>query len=413
MKQSVTGKLALLGGTPVADSLAVPTWPPVYEATAKRLAEVYLSGKWSFNGPAEQQFSQDFAHFQDAAYGIFMVNGTVTLECALAALGVGAGDEVIIPANTWLATAMAALYLGAVPVFVDVEPTTLCLDPAKFEAAITPRTRAVIPVHIFGGMADLDAIIAIARKHGIAVIEDCAHGHGGKWNGKGVGSHGDIGSFSFQQSKTLPAGESGICLTSDAALAEKLFRLKHIGYAPGTAQGMAESSPPEGLLCHNYRGNEFQALILQGQLPDLAARIALYNENAAYLEQRIAEAPGVRVQSRGRLAGPQSYYGFVTIYDGEPVADVPMDRIAEAVRAEGLTFFWPHGYGPVYKHMLWNVAPDKFRIAEGGCPVAEVIGTERMADFSHHVLGADKQTIELIGDAIVKVANNAAALRPS
>ncbi|MHB0876442.1 MAG: DegT/DnrJ/EryC1/StrS family aminotransferase [Anaerolineae bacterium] len=411
MVQSVSEKLALLGGTPVADSLAVPRWPPVSEATARRLADAYLSGQWSFNGPIEQQFSRDFARSQDAEHGIFMVNGTVTLESALGVFGIGPGDEVIVPANTWFSTAMVALYLGATPVFVDVEPTTLCLDPAKFEAAITPRTRAVIPVHLFGGMPDLDAIILIARKHGLAVIEDCAHCHGGKWNGKGVGSHGDIGSFSFQQSKTLPAGEGGICITSDVATAERLFRLKHIGYAQGTAQGMADSAPPQGLLCRNYRGNEFQALILQDQLPDLAGRIARYNENASYLEQRLADTPGVRVQSRGRLAGPQGYYCFAMIFDQEPLADIPVDRIAEAVRAEGMTFLWAHAYGPVYKHMLWNVPPEQYRIAEGGCPVSETIGTDRLAVFSHTVLGAERQTIERIGDIMVKVARNAAALR--
>jgi dTDP-4-amino-4,6-dideoxygalactose transaminase len=251
-----------------------------------------------------------------------------------------------------------------------------------------------------------------AAKHDLAVIEDCAHGHGGKWAGKGTGSHGIIGSFSFQQSKTLPAGESGICITSSDEMSERLFRLKHIGYAPGTAQGMATSGPPEGLLCHNYRGNEFQAAILQDQLPLLGERIARYNANAAKLEKRVREeAPGVRVQSRGRLAGPQSYYCFAMVFDGEPLADVPLDRIIEAAKAEGLSFISPRGYGPVYKHTLWNVPPKQYRIAKEGCQVVETIGTERLAIFGHSVLGADDETIEAIGDVIVKVARNAEALK--
>ena len=410
---SDTDRLALLGGTPVANAETFTSlrWPQPNEATARRLAEIYLSGKWSFNGSVEQAFSREFAAFQDAKHGIFMVNGTVTLECALAAFGVGPGDEVIVPGNTWLATAMAAVYVGATPVFVDVEPSTLCLDPAKFEAAITPKTRAVIPVHLFGSMADLDAITDIARKHDLVVIEDCAHAHGGEWDGRGVGSHGDVGSFSFQQSKTLPAGESGICLTNDDAVAERLFRLKHIGYASGEGQGMAESGPPEGLICHNYRGNEFQAAILQDGLASLGERIGRYNRNAARIEAMLAGVPGLRVQSRGRLAGPQSYYGFVLVFDSEPLADIPIGRIVEAARAEGLATIGPRGYGPVYRHMLWNVPAGKYRIADEGCQVVETIGTERLALIGHSHLGMDDGAIEQIGEVIVKVARNADALR--
>jgi dTDP-4-amino-4,6-dideoxygalactose transaminase len=410
MAKSNADKLALLGGTSVCQPLVAPTWPLPNEATAKRLAEIYMSGQWSFNGPVEQAFCQEFAKAQDAKHGIFMVNGTVTLECAMAVVGVGPGDEVIVPANTWLATAMAAIYLGAKPVFVDVEPTTLCMDPAAFEAAITPRTKAVVPVHLFGSNPDLYAIMGIAKKHGVGVIEDCAHGHGGKWDGKGLGSHGQVGSFSFQQSKTLPSGESGICLTNDDDTAERLFRLKHIGYAPGAGQGMAKSGPPEGLVCRNYRGNEFHAAILQDELVGLQERIAKYNRNAKKMEDRLAGVPGVRVQSRGRLAGPQSYYAFVLVFDQGPMAGIPIDRIVEAARAEGLPFIGARGYGPVYSHMLWNVAPGHYGLPAGGCPVAETTGTQRIASVQHQVLGADDATIDRIGEIIAKVAGNAEEL---
>ncbi len=266
-------QLALLGGTPVNEvPMVAPAWPQVSEETGERLKALYLSRQWSFNSPAEQAFARDFAAAHDAPHGIFMANGTVTLECALAALNIQPGDEVIIPALTWLATAMAVHYRGAVPVFVDVEPTTLCLDPANIEMAITPRTRAIIPVHLYASMADMDAILAIARKHDLRVIEDCAHMHGGQWAGRGVGSLGDIGSFSFQQSKTMASGEGGICLTRDPVLDERLFRLKHIGYLPGNAQGKPSDPPAADLLCHNYRATGFQAVILQDQLEELPAR---------------------------------------------------------------------------------------------------------------------------------------------
>jgi len=401
--------LAVHGGQPVAQNLSAPPWPPVDEETAEKLKELYLGRSWSFNGPEEQAFSAEFAAAHDAKFGVFMANGTVTLQCALEACGVGAGDEVIMPALTWPATAMAALYIGATPVFCDIEVSTLCLDPAAFEAAITDKTRAVIPVHLFGGMADMEAILAIAKKHDIAVIEDCAHGQGGKWNGKGLGSWGDVGSFSFQQSKTLSSGEGGICLTNDGDLADRLYRAKHIGYGGGTSQGQATQGPPPGLLCHNFRGTDFQALILRSQLKNLDALIQTYNDNAARLEAGLKDLPGVRVQSRGRLSGPQNYYAFAMIFDQEPLRDIPLQTIAGAMAAEGLGLGGT--YGVVYDHLLWNVAPEQFRIVESGCPVSEEIGTKRTLTLPHPWLGADKNTMDTIIEIVRKVACNADALR--
>lgn len=194
-----SNQLALTGGPALSETpLKQPAWPPVDERTAEKLKELYLSRQWSFHSPAEQEFTAEFAAYHDAEYGIFMANGTVTLQCALAALGAGKGDEVIVPALTWMATAMAAYYLGATPVFVDVEPSTLCLDPGKLEEAITPRTRAAIPVHLYGSMADMERILAICKRNDVHVVEDCAHVQGGGWNGRGVGSWGKVGSFSLQ-----------------------------------------------------------------------------------------------------------------------------------------------------------------------------------------------------------------------
>lgn len=195
----MTTKLAVHGGESLCrEPLQQPAFPPVDETTAQALAQLYLSRNWSFGGPEETAFAAEYAEYHGARHGIFMANGTVTLQCALDALGVGAGDEVIVPGMTWLATATAVLDTGATPVFVDVQPDTICLDPKAFEAAITPKTRVVISVHLYGSTADLDAIIEIAKRHNIAVIEDCAHAQGGVWNGRGVGSWGDVGSFSFR-----------------------------------------------------------------------------------------------------------------------------------------------------------------------------------------------------------------------
>jgi dTDP-4-amino-4,6-dideoxygalactose transaminase len=409
MATATAEKLALLGGMAASPQpLQPPAFPPADEATARRLSEVYLSRNWSFNGPEEKAFSAEFARYHGAKHGIFMANGTVTLQCALGALGVGPGDEVIMPALTWPATAMSALYVGATPVFVDVEPTTLCLDPAAFEAAITPRTKAVIPVHIYGGTADLERIITIADKHNIAVVEDCAHAHGGKWNGRGLGSWGAVGSFSFQQSKTMASGEGGICLTNDDELAERIFRMKHIGYNHGTAQGKASVGPPPGLQCHNFRGTDFQAVILRSQLEQLEDRIATYNSNATILEERLNALTGVRTQARGRLAEPQSYYAFTVLLEDGPLAKLPLGAVQAALAAEG--FSTGSTYGPVYRHVLFNAAPESYRIANGSCPVSEGLGTKQALNFLHYWLGSDQSVIHSICDIFEKVSAQAETL---
>lgn len=397
-------KLALFGGTPVSKKICPTAWPPVLENTANKIKELYLSREWSFNSQAEQDFQTSYADYHGAKHGVFMINGTVTLECALLAGGIGEGDEVIVPALTWIATAMAVRYVGATPVFVDIEPTTLCLDPKKAEAAITPKTKAIIPVHLYGSMADIDKFKAIADKHNLFFIEDCAHMQGGKWNGRGVGSWGDVGSFSFQQSKTLSSGEGGVCLTNDDDLAMRIYRSKHIGYAQNVAQGTASDGPPLGLPCHNYRGTAFAATILKDQLEGLSDLIERYNRTATIIKRKISDVPGVRIQTTGRLASPQGYYTLAFIFDGEEVKNVPLARIIEACAAEGLQLGGT--YGPVYKHLLFNLKEDEYRIDGGACPVSEITGTERTAMLAHPYLGCNDEIAAVIGDIVAKVVNN-------
>ena len=376
--------------------------------TANQLVEVYLSRQWSFGGPQEKAFAEEFARSHGANYGVFMANGTVTLQCALEAYGIGEGDEVIVPALTWVATAMAPLYAGATPVFCDIDENTLCLDATKLEQAITPRTRAIIPVHLYGSTADLDAIMALAKKHDLIVIEDCAHAHGGKWNGRGLGSIGDVGSFSFQESKTLASGEGGICITNDEDIAERLYRAKHIGYGQGVGRGKASAGPPADLRCHNFRATEFQAVILRAQLAQLDERIARYNRGAATLETRLGGVKNLGVQARGRCAEPQSYYAFAVTF-GEAFADVPILSIVEALQAEG--FPVNGNYGPVYAHTLFNVDSQKYVMPDGGCPVADAV-CARTVTFLHQWLESDETTLHTIADIFEKVAGNADAFRP-
>ena len=405
----MTKKLAVCGGTPLFQpkEYQIEPWPPVKESTADKVRELYLSRAWSFNSPTEQAFENEYAAYHGAKYGVMMSNGTVTLESALGALGVGPGDEVIVPDLTWIATAMSVRYVGATCVFADIEKTTACLDPASFERLITPRTKAVIPVHLYGGMADLDKIIAIAKKHNIAVIEDCAHMQGGKWNGRGCGSWGDIGSFSFQQSKTLSAGEAGICLTNNEKLAERLYRAKHIGYSRYDKQGQAGTPPPQDLICHNYRGLAIQAQILRDQLADLPDVNRRQNEYHNILEQEIKDIPGVRLQSPGRLASPQGYYGQGIIFEGDGFEKISLGKICGALCAEGVRVL-AQTYGRVCKHLLFNMTPDYYRLDPAGYPNSEFIAG-RMAVALHWSMYHSENAHKMAA-AIRKVAENKAEL---
>ena len=395
-------KLAINGGNSVNNGkyLTLLPWPPVYEKTADKIREIYFSRAWSFNSEKEQEFEKVYAEYHGAKYGIFMANGTVTLECALEALGVGAGDEVIVPALTWIATAMAVNYVGAKVVFADIDPATFAMAPESFENLITPNTKAVIPVHLYGSMADLDKIIAIAKKHNIAVIEDCAHMQGGKWNGRGAGSWGDIGSFSFQQSKTVACGEGGITLTNSDELAEKLYRCKHIGYSRYDKQGQAGTPPPPGLTCHNYRGLAIQAQILIDQMEELPALIDSYNKFYDVLADSLANVEGVRLQQRGRLASPQGFYGLGIVFESERWLKYSFERIAQALGAEGVGL--ASTYGPVYRHLLFNM--DTKDYVKPDCPNTEFI-SDRTFILPHYGMGV-LDNAEMISKAICKISEN-------
>ncbi len=396
--------LAIHGGKKTfSDGFTLAAYPTVYPATAQKLSDLYLNTRaWSYYGEYERKFSAEFAAYHNSNFGVLMVNGTVTLECSLAALGIGSGDEVIVPAYTWMATAMAVRYVGATPVFVDCQADTFCMEPAAFEAAITPSTKAVIPVHLFGSIADIDTICEIAREKGIAVIEDCAHAHGGKWNGKGVGSFAAIGSFSFQQSKIMTAGEGGLCITSDEKLFESLCRLKHIGNALGSRQRQPTTPPPQGLVCHNYRATEFQALILQSQLEHLQQETELREKGAEFLRQGFESLPGLKVQARGHKATKQSYYVYaVTVDPSYLKPGITRDDIIAALQAEGVPEVFPGWCAPVYKHKLWNVEPEKYRVHS--CAVSEEIIEHRVILFSLMWLMAPRDDQEKLFECMKKV----------
>lgn len=367
-------------------------WPPLYPETRQKLLEVYDSHKWSLRAKYEPMFCEAFAKYHDAKFGIAMVNGTVTLECAMRALGIGSGDEVIVPAITWIATGAAPIVVGARTVIVDVEPDTLCIDPAKIEEAITPRTKAIIPVHVFSSMSDMEKIMEIAEKHHLYVIEDCAHAHGGKWDGRGVGSIGHIGSFSFQQSKLMTGGEGGICLTSDPGLADRLERLSRIG----TSSYHPSEFPSEDLVCSNYRMTEFQAAILYDQLMHLEEESKVRDENSKILADMLKDTPGIKLQASGRRTTFQSRYLHIFLL--EP----GIDRDAVLREFKELGIGGGTGWGkPIYKMVVWNFPKEKYTLHP--CPVAEEACFKRIVAYLHERLLCNRRDIEEMARIIDKV----------
>ncbi len=395
-------KLAINGGKKIFETPAqIPDWPPIYPDTADQIRELYLSRRWSFYGAKEVEFNNEFARYTGAKCCAMMANGTVTLEVALQALGIGAGDEVIVPAHTWIATGEAPVVVGATPVIVDILPDTLCIDPDKIEAAITPRTNAIIPVHLYGSMADMDKIMAIAKKHNLKVIEDCAHAHGGLWGDQHVGTIGDVGSFSFQQSKTVSSGEGGACITNDEALGETLGRLSHIGYQYAAKQGQPSTPPPVGLICHNYRITEFQALILLSQLRYLKQDTQLRAEGAEYLRKRLNAIPGVSVQSPGRRATLQGYYNFAVMIDPDQLKEnLSRDDVVKALDAEGVGVGL--GWGNVmFRQKLWSVPESRYRVSSS--EVAEKIVGKQLMTLGLQWLMTPRSDLDRLADCFEKI----------
>ena len=407
------GKLAIRGGTPVRKA-PWPPWPVYDDREITALTEVVRSRNWGgYPEPNYRaaKFARLFAQGHHAKHGICAANGSVTLEIALKVAGLTFGDEVIVPALTWVATAACAAHVGAVPVFVDVVPDTYCLDPHRLEAAIGPRTRAVIPVHLGSAVADLDAILEIAQRRNLVVIEDCAHAHGNSWNGKKVGSHGLLGSFSLQTSKLLTAGEGGILITSDDLLAEKCHSLVNCGRKePGY------DTFPGSLLGHNYRLTEFQAAVLLTQLGRLEEQWVVRQRNMGHFTSRLVEIPGIAPLRCDPRQAPFGAYQYVFRYDQAAWNGIPRDIFCRALLAEGVPCEGPF-YVTLTRSPLLPLRTSDFpqlreRYGDGvtpehaPCPVSDRAGFEESVWLHHPLFLGTEKDVDDIADAIAKVREN-------
>jgi dTDP-4-amino-4,6-dideoxygalactose transaminase len=410
-----TETLALRGGTPVRRT-PFPSWPPVTESTVRVVTDALYEGVWSdVAGERKLAFERAFADAHDARHGLAVSNGTVSLQIALAALGVGSGDEVIVPAYTFLATATSVLNVNAAPVFVDVLPANGTIDPAAVEAAITPRTKAIMPVHFGGHPADLDALMDIATRHGIPVVEDAAQAHGARWRGKAVGSFGAYGSFSFQASKNMTAGEGGALTTNDDELAELAWTLHHCGRVRG--QAWYNHVVNGG----NHRLGELQCAILLDQLSIAEERMTTRTRSARILDEAFAQIEGITPLVTDERVTRHAYHIYCMRYD--PAAFGGLDRATfmEAMRAEGVPtssgYISPLNRQPVFADHVFDVravgldtSDPRFAYGQYRLPVSESL-CEEMVIFPQYVLLGDEGAVGSIPEAVLKIQREAASLR--
>jgi dTDP-4-amino-4,6-dideoxygalactose transaminase len=402
----VTKTLAIHGGSPVRTK-PFPAWPVFGAEEEQALLRTLHSGKWGrLDGDEVAQFERRFADYHQAKHAVAVVNGTVSLRIALMAAGIEAGDEVIVPPYTFLATATAVVEANATPIFADIELETFNLDPEAVEAAITPRTRAIIPVHMGGLPVKMEAILAIARRHGLTVIEDAAHAHGAEYQGRRVGAIGDLGSFSFQSTKNLTSGEGGVILTNDDELAERCRSIQNCGRIPSGAWY------EHHVISGNYRLGEFQGAILNAQFSRFDAQANTRDRNGRYLAQRLAKLPGVFPQELGSDCTRHGYHLFLFRLD-EAALGISRKAFLEASAAEGIPCC--AGYAiPLYRQPLFeNLAFGPYRgyrqtrsdldYRSVSCPNCETICRDQGAWFEQRLLLGTKEDMDDIARAFEKV----------
>ena len=401
-------ELAILGG-PKTRAQPYPKWPVWDERDIESVTKVIQSGRWGgypYPGPVTAEFARKFAAMQGGGHAVPMANGTVTMEVALRASNIGWGDEVIVPAYTFQATAAAPMAAGAIPVIVDVDPNTYCLDPKKVEEAITPRTKAIIPVHLGAQMTDMDALMDIAERYNLIVCEDCAHAHGAKWRGRGAGTIGHFGSFSLQSSKILTTGEGGVLLCRTPELAARAASIIDCGRPH-------DPEHKEYTMGANYRLPELQAALGNVACERFPAQLKQREEMLGYLEECLSEVPGVRLLSRDPRHTTRSFYQFGFAIDPDQFGGEKLG-VAAALEAEGIPA--EGGYEPMHRYSLFqptnsklpipNQFPERFNFAEMKLPEATRAGERESLWLEERVFRAGTKGIDDVAKALLKVQEN-------
>nr|WP_293839251.1 DegT/DnrJ/EryC1/StrS family aminotransferase [uncultured Arsenicibacter sp.] len=404
MNASTIDMLAFDGGQPTV-TRSFP-WPVFDEREVNAVAAVVRSGKWGNPDCLDEveAFEKAFAAYCGSKYAITCVNGSVSLRLALIACGVRPGDEVIVPPYTFIATASTVVEANCVPVFVDIDPDTYNIDPKAIEAAITERTKAIIPVHFAGQACDMEAIMDIARRHNLRVIEDAAHAHGAEYKGRKLGSIGDVGSFSFQSSKNLTSGEGGIVVTDDEELYRLMHSLRNVGRIEG-GQWYDHYNPG----C-NYRITQMQAVLLTEQLKRLEEQTQTRNRNGLYLNELLADVEGITPLTRGHGETLHCYHLYIFRYDAAAFGGgLSKIEFVERLAAEGVPCFrgYPH---PLYRQPLFQnktfmcyALPETADYSQVYCEVAERACREEGVWILQHAMLGTSEDMELFAGAIRKI----------
>ena len=412
---------ALLGGTP-AVSAEAPPWPLVDDETLAEITRVITQETLCPVGAegTQGEFERSFAEMHGRKYGLAVNGGTAALMLALHGAGVQPGDEVIASPFTWGASVSCILQNLAIPIFADIDPNTFTLDPDSIEQRITPRTKAVVVVHIFGFPADMTRIMAVAERHGLAVIEDCAQAHAGKHAGRMLGSWGTVGAFSLQASKNLTGGEGGILICDDREILERAMSM---GTHPQRLY--AELELPEyrakiDSLAFNYRMHSMSAAMANSQLKHLEGWTLARGRNAQRLYDEVRDLPFINIPDPLLETERHAYYNIPFTYQPD-VIPLSRDEFVEALKAEGVQGnvyvrvplymrprFQNHDYfGRGYP---WAIAEEPVVYKKGDCPVAE-----KMAKVEFQVSGNyyedSPELMAQIGRAMRKIGENAGALR--
>lgn len=370
---SPSSRLALLDGSPLCP---VP-WPKtrtIGEEEKAAALEVLESGLLSGfragalkGGPRVQRMESEWAGKFGVRHAVSFNSLTSGLVAAIGALGIGPGDEVIVPPLTMTASATCVLFYGGTPVFADLDPVTCCLDPESVRAAITPRTRAIMAVHLFGHPAEMDEILALAKRHGLSVIEDCAQAPGIRYRGRWLGTLGAIGGFSLNVHKTIQSGEGGVMVTDDDRLALRMRLIRNHGEVAVEELGL--SGDPANTFGGNYRMTEIDAAIAGAQLKKLDGLTQALQKLADSLDRRLAGFPGITPLKRLPPESTHGYYFYPMRYE-EKAWGIPRETFVEAVRAEGINL--EQGYvRPIYLEALFQKPSVRQRYPKGLCPAAE------------------------------------------
>ena len=386
-------ELALFGGKPVRKE-PFPVWPRVTAGQKEQLLNTLESDSLGIGSDAIKAFEDQFAEFQDAKYCIATSSGTNALWVALKAGGVSAGDEVIIPPYTFIATASAVLMANAVPVFVDIDPETFNIDPVLIEKAITERTKVIMPVHIAGNPADMDRINDIAKKYNITVIEDAAQAHGAEWDGVKVGALASGGIFSFQSSKNMNSGEGGAIISNDDTFMNSCFAYYNCGRQRGREWYEHQ------IVGGNHRINAMAASLLLPQLQSVEDDMVIRDKNRKKLDRALNSEGLVTIGSYEKATRVANHL-YLLKYKADYFNDVPREKFFDAMRAEGVNTY--AGYNPLYREKVFDNQDDDFPwlkdIDYAGISCAE---TELIADYQsvwltqNHLLGNDRDTQDII-----------------